>query len=224
MSSRSAAPGEPIAPHDRSWVADVVRRIQRGESLEEGYAHLFREYEPALRKFLLSKGWPEPEVDDLVQDVMLRVYGHIVSFRFESTFRTWILRIMVNVWKNAVREKGTRKPGANWRSLDDGVKRDEDSGPVLPEPIDPGSDPFDLALAAERRQYLRAALDELPSRIRQCLLLRSQGFRNREIAEILGISVDTVKKHIQKGLKRLRKRKPMIELFSLFVAPILLLR
>lgn len=223
MSSKSVAADAPTHPLDRASVADVVRRIQRGERLEEGYKRLFREYEPALRKFFLSKGWPEAEVDDLVQDVMLRVYRGIGSFRSESTFHTWILQIMVNVWKNALREKDTNKPEANWISLDDAVKHDEDSGPVLPEPIDSGSDPFERAFAAECRQRLREALDELPSRMRQCLLLRSQGYKDREIAEILGVSVHTVKKQIQRSLKRLQSLDPRVELFSLLVLLILLL-
>ncbi len=215
MSSKSG--GRP----DRSWVADTVLRIQHGGRLEQDYERLFREYEPLIRGCLLRRGWTGPELDDLVQDVLLRVYRGIGSFHYGSSFDTWVLRIMVNAWINALRKRSGR---AQEVSLDDRPQPGDDPGPVLSEPIDPGNDPFDQILITERRQRLQAALDGLPPRMRQCLLFRYHGYRHEEIARAQGCSVATVRKQVQNAYKRLRVLDPLIEVLGLLAVLIPLLR
>ncbi len=209
---------------DRAWVALTVRRIHRGDAVEAHFELLFCEYEPKIRRRLWHLGWRDADLDDLVQDVMLRVYRGIGSFRLDASFDTWILQIMSNAAKNAVRDRSTGKARATRASLDSLLEDDGESGPAMAEPQGTADGPLDTALATERKARLAAALDQLPARIRQCLLFRYHGYKYREIAVAQGVTVATVKKQISQGHKRLRPiLGSFVELFGIILASILLL-
>ncbi len=229
MSSESTAS---IVGKDRAWVAETVRRIQlalleaephRGAGVERDFELLFREYEPAVRRKLRYRGWRGADLDDLVQDVMIRVYRGLGSFRLDASFDTWVLLIMRNAASNAARDRSTGKARATRASLDALLERDGESGPAMAEPAAAGDDPLEGALAAERKARLASALDRLPARIRQCLLFRYQGYKYREIAAAQGVTVATVKKQVSQGHKRLRPiLGAWVELFGVVLALILL--
>ena len=132
MSSESAS-NDGKDRSGRAWVAETVRRIQRGDAVEAHFELLFREYEPAVRRKLRYRGWLGADLDDLVQDVMIRVYRGLGRFRFDSSFDTWILQIMSNAAKNAARDRNTGKARATRASLE-GLLEDGDSGPAMAEP------------------------------------------------------------------------------------------
>jgi RNA polymerase sigma-70 factor (ECF subfamily) len=68
-----------------------------------------------------------------------------------------------------------------------------------------GADPEQQAMARQRTLRLQAALARLPVRQQECLHLRAEGLRYREIAEVLGAGVSTVAEWVQQGLKTLVK-------------------
>ena len=205
-----------------AWVAELVRRIQQGGG-EDDFELLFRAYEPRVRARLRKQGWRGADLDDLVQDVMLRVYRGIGNFRLEASFDTWILKIMSNANQNAIRDRNTGKARATRTSLEDLYPRTE-IGDRRAEPASSDDSPLDESLAAERKARLAAALDQLPSRVRQCLLFRYQGYKYREIAKAQGVSITTVKKQISQGHKRLRPiLGRFVELFGVFLVLVLVL-
>lgn len=218
---------------DRAWVAETVRRIQRGleqpvslwgDTVEAHFELLFREYEPRIRSKLRYQGWKGADLDDLVQDVMIRVYRGLETFRLDSSFDTWILLIMRNAAQNAARDRNTGKARATRASLESMLESDGESGPILAEPEGPDDGPLEDAITAERKTRLAAALEQLPARMRQCLLFRYQGYKYREIAEAQGVTVATVKKQVSQGHKRLRPiLGRFVELFGVFLVLILFL-
>ncbi len=206
-----------------AWVDDAVRQIQQGKRPGENFERLFREYEPLIRRLLQRQGWSGPALDDLVQEIFMRVYKGIGGFRRNSSFATWILRIMSNTAKNAVRDASTEKARAMHTSLESLLDPGEGRGPALAEPADPGGNPSDNALDAERKGLLGAAIEQLSPRVRQCLLFRLQGYTYGEIAEIRGVSISVVKKQLREGHKRLREiLGPSAELFSFLLVLTLL--
>jgi RNA polymerase sigma-70 factor (ECF subfamily) len=143
--------------------------------------------------------------EDLAQDAMTRVYNGIGRFRWESSFNTWTLRIVVNVYKSHLRHLGSAPRKLESESLDDWLADEELGERLLPDgslaSADP--DPQEAALAAERKRQLSRLLTELPPRMRQCLLLRVQGLKYREIARLLGVGIDTVRKQLAEARRRL---------------------
>ncbi len=97
-----------------------------------------------------------------------------------------------------MRDRSTEKRDATEVSLDEIIE------PIEPITTEPRADPLDEALASERAEALRSALSELPTRMRQCLTLHLAGNKYDEIAKILQISKNNVRKQLHLGRQRLK--------------------
>ena len=134
------------------------------------------------------------DAEDLAQEVFVRAWRSIGRFRRESTFRTWLHRIAINVVRTHQAQEG------RWRRLFRGAAEQD------PEPASV-DEPFDAQLA--RRQLIDRALGSLPSELRLPVTLRDvQGLDYREIAQVLGIPIGTVESRIFRARQRLR---PLLE-------------
>src|SRR5208283_504560 len=71
--------------------------------------------------------------------------------------------------------------------------------------VDRRESPEQLLHARQQQQALESALRRLPETQRRCLVLRSQGLKYREIAEVLGLSTSTVGEHIQRGINQIKE-------------------
>ena len=137
----------------------------------------------------LARRMAGPEAaDELTQDVFVRVWQKLGTFRGESSFGTWLHRLAVNV----IVER--------FRTL--GVKRDRfvaDSEPVLEVTPAPVRARPDLAMD------LDAAIAELPDGARTIFVLHDvEGYRHEEIATMLGISSGTSKSQLHRARQTLR--------------------
>jgi RNA polymerase sigma-70 factor (ECF subfamily) len=128
------------------------------------------------------------DAEDLVQEVLLRAYRGLETFRGEASFRTWLFRITVNACLNWVAARRRTE------SLPDEVP---DSRPSVIERLVRGQ-------AADR---VRRAVRELPDRQRMTVLLRVyEELSHKEISEIMDCPVGTVKANYFFALKNLQKR------------------
>lgn len=192
------AKNQQTEPED-SAVRRLVRKLQAGDNREESAKRVFSRYYPPLKTFFARRGVPPEECHDLIQETFMNVFQSLEKFQHGATFNTWLYKIAGNVWKNALRGRATQK-------------RDAAVVPLEPELVsNPGPDPEQLALAEEAARLelrtLRRELGRLPPRMRQCLLLRlDQGLKYREIADILGVAINTVKSLLHEAKKRLRDR------------------
>lgn len=191
------------AHRDRREQSDLIREIRLGSSAA-GFRRLFERYCAPVTHFFLNRGFSEQESEDLVQDTFLRVYRSIGTFRSDSSFETWLFSIVKNVWKNEIRGRRTQKRDAEEVPLEAVLSEDGDDGAVYSEPPDPLAGPFDQVLAGERERLLYRALDELPPKMRECVLLRiCQDLKYREIAALLRVSIATVKSQLNAAKQRL---------------------
>ena len=138
------------------------------------------------------------EALDLSQEVFLRVFRTLSSFRGQSALRTWIYRIVINQARNRQRW-WRRRHRASQVSLDEHLQQCgefESANTVLP----------DRALASkETAERIWRALDRLPFDQRTALILREiDGLRYEEIAFSLGVAVGTVKSRLTRARQALR--------------------
>lgn len=178
-------------------VERLIKELQTGLRREESYERLFTYYYPPLRNFFLKRGVSSDQCKDLIQDTFLNAFQGIGRFQHGARFDTWLFAIAANVWKNALRSKSTQKRGAPEVELEPGLLK---AG---------GSNPEQEALIAERegleQRALRQVLEELPPQMRRCLILRlDRGLKYREIAEILGVEINTVKSLLHEAKKRVK--------------------
>jgi RNA polymerase sigma-70 factor, ECF subfamily len=127
----------------------------------------------------------DAHAEDLVQEALCRVLRQWKSFRGESSFKTWLLQIVVNVDRD--RRRRTRP-----ESLDPG------------DVPSPAAGPSELAAATELQQKLRAAVDRLPARQREVAhLMWGEGLSAAETASVLGIAEANVYVNLHHARTRL---------------------
>ena len=134
------------------------------------------------------------DASDLSQDIFLRAYRGLRSFRGQSSLATWLYRIGVNVCLNRVSAKAPLEKMTE--AMDDRQYIDTRS-----------ESPTDRLLKEERGARVRAAIAELPRRQRATLILRMyHEMSHQEIADVLGSSVGTVKANFFHALGNLKKQ------------------
>jgi RNA polymerase sigma-70 factor (ECF subfamily) len=180
----------------------LVVRIQQGLEPEANFHRLFERYYPGTLLFFRNKGFPEQDAFDLTQDAFLRVYRSIELFRRDAKFRTWLLTILNNVWRNELRRLHTGKREAPRISLDETT---EEGQRVLEIPDGSVPEPLTRLQEEERMKDAHEAFESLPPQMRRCVLLRAQGLKYREIAEVLQVSIETVKSQLHQAKQRLRE-------------------
>ena len=166
-------------------------------------------YEQLIERFeqpvfnLVSRVMDDPaDAADVVQEVFLKVFRNIGSFRRDSSLKTWIYRIAVNEARNHRRwfnRHRRREVGLEAEPGETQGYRD-----WLP---DPGRSPYETALDHETQALIEAALANVNPKFRAALVLREmEGLSYEEISEILDISLGTVKSRILRGRDALRKQ------------------
>jgi RNA polymerase sigma-70 factor (ECF subfamily) len=182
----------------------LVEAIQTGADYERDCAELYRRFQRRVWALFARRGFTADECADLTQDTFVRVFHAIGDFHFRSRFERWLFEIAANIYRNELRRRGAVKRDVPEESLDDVARRQTegqlDAIAVLASPT-PSA--LDEALHHERRTRLRAAIEDLPPQMRRCLLLRHQGFKYREIGDLMRISIQTVKAHLHQAHTRL---------------------
>jgi RNA polymerase sigma-70 factor (ECF subfamily) len=160
--------------------------------VEDKVIYLFDQFRNPLLRYLSSFRLPVHEAEEIVQDVFLALFRHLKNGKSEENLRAWIFRVGHNL---ALK----RKEGERLRSADVSGASSEASA------FDPSPSPEVLALESQTRRRVLLALDALPERDSQCLRLRAEGLRFREIAKVLGISVGAVSISLTRSVARLTR-------------------
>ena len=172
---------------------------------EDAFRRIFERFHQVLFRFFLRRGCSRPIAEDMVQDTFLRVHKKLVEFRNESHFETWLFQIAVNVYRNMVRDQCAQKRDGHETSLDPA----EDTNWKLAVSLadDQQVQPIIYLLTEEKKRLLREAILELPPQMRRCVQMRVEGgMKYRDIADALGISVDTVKAHLFQAKQKLKEK------------------
>ncbi len=165
-----------------------LHRVGDTEAFEEVYTrHASMVYALAMRMC----GDPS-RAQDLTQEVFLKVFRSLGRFRGRSSLKTWIYRVTLNHCRSRL---GRRRIETESFEAEDLERR----------AVDPGRGPESRSLAADAERAVQAALCALPGRFREAVILRDlEELSYREIAEILGVRVGTVRSRIARGRDRLR--------------------
>jgi RNA polymerase sigma-70 factor (ECF subfamily) len=187
-------------PEEPGWPGEscLVEGLRNGE--EEAYVTLLAMFQQPVYS-LLRRLLDDPnETADVTQDVFLKVFRNVGSFRGQSSLKTWIYRIAVNEAHNRRRWFGRhRKPEVELS------KSGGQGFSWLDHLSDNSRSPYDLALNREHRQAIEKALDDLNPVFRSAVVLRDiEDLSYEEIADVLNVSLGTVKSRILRGREALR--------------------
>lgn len=170
-------------------VAGLVGTRQPGRSrLEEEVTGYFDEFRQPVLRYLYSLHTPPADAEEIVQEVFLALFRHLREGKPRTNLRGWIFRVAHNLaLKNRLAR--TRHPVSDF----------PDHHP------DPNPDPEQIFVGAETQHRLASVLRAMPDQDRQCLALRAEGFRYRDIAGILGISLGSVANTMMRALSKLNR-------------------
>jgi RNA polymerase sigma-70 factor, ECF subfamily len=185
----------------RTAESAVIAELKAGS--EDAYAWLIGEFHQPIYGLIYRIVNDPSDAADTTQEVFLKVFRGMKHFQGESSLKTWIYRIALHEASN--RRRWWFRHKAQETSIDPVEAGEvEYSEERL---VDPGDSPFEQFAQAEVRAVVEEALERVPEPYRTAIILRDlEEMSYDEIAEVLQISLGTVKSRITRGRDALRKK------------------
>lgn len=191
------SPGGVAAPER---VAATIRAFQEGggEERDQAFRLLYETYFRAVQGYFARRGLSPDDRLDLTQETFLGIYKALETYEHRQRFEAWLFRVAETTFLKWRRRAATAKRSGIEISRD----AMDNPGTIASEP----GRQLGQVLAEERRNALRAAVEELPRGMRDCLTLRLyHDLAYRDIAVVQKISIETVKAHLFRARKRLQE-------------------
>ena len=170
-----------------------------GRGAEEAYEILIERFQQPVYSLVCRLLNDPSDAPDIVQEVFLKVFRSVGSFRGNSSLKTWIYRIAVNEAYNHRRWFSRHQRQEVALGSDDGAPHHADTM------VHPGRSPFEEAADHEMRALVEQALEKLNPKFRAAVVLRDiEDLSYEDIATVLSISLGTVKSRIMRGRDALR--------------------
>ena len=178
--------------------ADLVTKLQSGS--DAAFDWVVNYYHAAVYNVVFGILGDRNDSADVTQEVFLKAFRGIGGFRQGSSLKTWLYRIAVREALN--QRRWWRRHRRNEISIDAPVDESR-----LPNEIEASeATPFERLAAREIQSAVRGALRQLPETYRSAVILRDlEGLSYEEVAEVLEISVATVKTRILRGRRALKE-------------------
>jgi RNA polymerase sigma-70 factor (ECF subfamily) len=160
--------------------------------LERHVAELYDTLRVPVFRYLVSLGVAAGEADEILQETFLRAYRHLQGAKTDPNLRGWVFRVAHNLAVNHHKKQ-------RWSLGLIDVETYSASFPIA----DPSPNAEEILLRKERLRRIGCALRSLTTQEMQCIQLRAEGFRYREIAEIVGIGISTVADSLRRALTKL---------------------
>jgi RNA polymerase sigma-70 factor (ECF subfamily) len=167
------------------WATESVR-------VEEEVLSLFDGCRDPLLRYVCAFGISIGDGEDLIQDVFLALFRHLHHGGSRSNLQGWLFRVAHNL---ALKLRARQRQELA-RVISTSEARDT---------LDMAPDPERVLAEKQRHTRLLAVFHALPGRDRQCVRLRGEGLRYREIARALGISIGAVSKSLTRTVARMER-------------------
>jgi RNA polymerase sigma-70 factor (ECF subfamily) len=182
----------------------LVKRVQRGDA--HAFDLLVRKYQHKVAKLVSRYVFDRTEVEDITQEVFIKAFRGLASFRGDSAFYTWLYRIAVNTAKNYLEAQGRRPTTADIEI---------EGAEVLDnmEHLRDLATPERSMLTDEIANTVTRAIDALPPDLRTAITLRDlDGLSYEDIAHIMDCPIGTVRSRIFRAREAIDKElKPLLE-------------
>ena len=170
------------------------------------FAAIYEDFQPKVLRYLKGLVGPD-EAEDISQNVFLKVHAGLKDFRGEASLSTWVYRIATNAALDRLRSRSFREAAqvasgaaAPGDAADAGAVAD-----VAGNTAEPSAE--SLFMRREANECIANFVDALPENYRTVLAMSDlDGLKNREIADILGLSVDAIKIRLHRARRDLKKR------------------
>lgn len=180
--------------------AALIRAAQRGD--QDAFERLVRAYDQSVLRLAMNLLRSVEDARDVYQEAFLRVYRNLHSFRFDSSFHTWLYRIVTNLCLDSLRKRKVRREESPGTDTGNGAR---DLIQMLPEERADG-DPQRRLMSRELARRIDEVLRGFTSRERLVFELRHyQGMRLKAIGEVMGTSEEAAKNCLFRATQKMRQ-------------------
>lgn len=173
-------------PSERDVI--LVKAVNDGDT--RAFAYIVSIYQKRIKALGMSFFKNVSDADDFVQDVFVKVYTNLKTFRFESMFSTWIMRIAYNTAINSIKRR------KEYISLSNDA-----------EILDRGRGPEENNIRRLTVEIIRESIKELPEKYAVCLdMYFFYDMSYNEISDVIGLPVNTIKSHVFRAKKILKDK------------------
>jgi len=182
--------------------AALVQRAQAGD--REAVSELVQSQQTYVYSIAMSLMHNPADAADMTQEAFVRLLRSLGTYRGETKFTTWLYRLVTNICLDGLRRRGrpveSLDEQGNQGQTGDGVQT---PGERLAD-TDRWTQPEERLELRESATEVREALAQLPAQQRLALTLHYfEDLRYEDIAEVMGLPLNTVKSHIRRGKERL---------------------
>ena len=175
---------------------EIIRSVLGGNT--DAFEALVTEYEAGVYRLCLRMTGSSEDAADMTQEVFLRAYRALGTFRGESKFSVWLYRLTTNVCIDFLRSR-RRHPTVSLTASED-----DDEQPQFDLPADERTSPEQQLTRSEMRRAVARGLDSLPDDARKILILRElNGLSYAEIGKVLHLEAGTVKSRLFRARRKL---------------------
>jgi RNA polymerase sigma-70 factor (ECF subfamily) len=195
------ATGRPALSRESELAASVKALVLSGErdAARERFAELVARQQRRAVRIAFNYLRDAHDADEAVQDAFLKVFTHITSYREEFPFEVWFTRILVNGCLDLRKARARR---LRWALP-------MPSSPDMAAQLEPASDqpsPEDRVMSSERARQIAGAVERLPDRQRLVFTLCHVAEQTTsEVSQALGLSEATVRVHLFRAVRKLRR-------------------
>jgi RNA polymerase sigma-70 factor (ECF subfamily) len=181
--------------------AALVRRAQAGD--RDALSTLVRSQQTYVYSIAMSLMHNPADAADMTQEAFIRLMRSLGTYRAETKFTTWLYRLVTNICLDGLRRRGRSIDSLDAPSSGQGGEDAQTSGERLAD-TDRWTQPEQELELRESATEVRAALISLPASQRLALTLHYfEDLRYEDIADVMGLPLNTVKSHIRRGKERL---------------------
>lgn len=196
-------------PDDMAERSDEVLIADHQQGEPTAFAELVRRYGDALLGYLHRVSADRDEAEDLFQETFRRVHQNAHSYKGRGKFRSWLYAIATNVARDGLRKAKRQKTMISLNQHYEHCCQNGNCNTDLPVVQEQSADPQHAVALAEQKAQVRNAIERLPQRQRNTLVLTYyQGLSYSEAAEVLGCSVGTVKSQMYRAVRTLAHYLP----------------
>ena len=181
----------------------LLQRLQHGE--EAAMADLADAYGPKIQQLAFRYLRNKEDAEEVVQDVLYKVYRNVGEFRGEAALSSWIYRITFNAAMSRLRSASYQRAQEAQRAA--AAAYEGEAAHALPEPADWSNIADEQLLRSQLRRRLFRAVLALPAIYRAPVVLRDiQGMSTEEASAMLRVKDQTLKSRLHRGRLMLRKQ------------------
>ena len=179
----------------------LVRRAQAGD--RDALSTLVQSQQTYVYSIAMSLMHNPADAADMTQEAFIRLMRSLGTYRAETKFTTWLYRLVTNICLDGLRRRGRPIDSLDEPSSGQSGEDAQTSGERLAD-TDRWTQPEQELELRESANEVRAALVSLPASQRLALTLHYfEDLRYEDIADVMGLPLNTVKSHIRRGKERL---------------------